>query len=603
MEESIARTPAAAAPADAERPLFAWLTWELALYGLILALALGLRLGLLQARLMDVPEAAQAGQAWTLATGVQLPPTMTGGESPLLLSGQALLFALFGASDFMARLLPALAGSLLVLLPYLMRPQVGRFGALAASLALAISPTLVYSARYADGNSLLLLAAFGALALWLAYREKRQTGYLYAIAVFTALALLADLRVVGLAIAGLLAWAIERFAFGNDPFALEAEEPLPWRNLAICFGGTFVLVATALSFNPGGLGAWADMLAAWVNHLAPVLNGQPGGYPLLALALYEPFMLVFGLIGGVTLLARRAKLENGARGLTLWAWLSGGLLVLALLAGGRGVGDVALICVPLALLAGWAVERLVAGWRGAESWARDLVLAAIVLLIVIYVAMQVGFYARASLHNNPSANQFMWFLLLAVALLILLGGFALASLGGETSWRVSGAVLALVLLAISFSAGTRLNWEQPNNPREPHVRVAPDVGLRDALDVTADLAYHRRGAAVSIPITVQAELGPVWAWYLRDWEHVTYVDTLSPDISTPMVISAESAAGQSGGWNPAERYVGQDFVTRAWWKPDQLYANDGLVWWVYRETVSKPTPLQRVVVWIQAQEQ
>ena len=54
-----------------------------------------------------------------------------------------------------------------------------------------------------------------------------------------------------------------------------------------------------------------------------------------------------------------------------------------------------------------------------------------------------------------------------------------AWLGGPTSWRVGGAVLALILLSISFSAGTRLNWEQPNNPRELHVRVAPDVGLRD----------------------------------------------------------------------------------------------------------------------------
>jgi len=238
---------------------------------------------------------------------------------------------------------------------------------------------------------------------------------------------------------------------------------------------------------------------------------------------------------------------------------------------------------------------------------RDLALVAIVLLIVIYVAMQVGFYARASIRNNPSADQFMWFLLLAVALLILLGGFSLAWLGGAASWRVSGVVLVLVTLSISFSAGTRLNWERPDNPREPHVRVAPDIGLRDALDVAADLAYHRYGTgpngAASAPVTVQADLGPAWAWYLRDWEHVTYVESLSSDISTPMVISAESAGGQSSGWNPADRYVGQDFVTRAWWKPDQLFTNDQLGWWVYRETISKPTPLQRVVVWIQAREQ
>jgi hypothetical protein len=146
--------------------------------------------------------------------------------------------------------------------------------------------------------------------------------------------------------------------------------------------------------------------------------------------------------------------------------------------------------------------------------------------------------------------------------------------------------------------------ERPNDPREPHVRVTADVGLRDALDVADDLAYHRWGAAVSIPITVEAGLGTTWAWYLRDWEHVTFVESLSSGVSTPMVISAADPAppGEVTGWNPADRYIGQDFVTRVWWEPEQLYTNDRASWWLYRKTMSKPTPIQRVVVWLQAEE-
>jgi uncharacterized protein (TIGR03663 family) len=611
MAESMTREPTEAL-GKTERPLFAWLTWEVALYGLILGLGLVLRLGLLEARIMDVPEAEQAIQAWQLVGG----ETPMGGYRPLLLSGQALLFTLFGASDGLARLLPALAGSLLVLLPFFLRSWVGRVGALAAALALAISPTLVYSARYGDGTSLLLLTAFGALVLWLVYRERRQVGYLYATSVLAALALLSDPRVVGLALAGAVAWAIERFLLGRDTFALDepadaAGESLPWRDLALCFGGTLVLVATALAFNPGGLGAWADMLSSWFRHLAPVVNGQPWTYPLLALLLYEPFLLLFGLIGGATLLLR-IKRPVSRRGvaprLTFFVWLTGGLILLALLSGGRGPGDVALICVPLALLAGRAVQRLMDSWRESEFPARDVVLAAIALVILIYVAMQVAFYARALYTNAPQANQFMWFWMLAVALLILLGGFSLAWLGGPTSWRVGGTVLVLILLSISFSAGTRLNWERPNDPRELHTRVVSDVGLRDALDVAEDLAYHRGSSiaagATSIPITVEKRLGPVWAWYLRDWEHVTFVDALSSDVSTEMAIgTAEpTETGGSTGWNPADRYVGQDFVTRAWWNPGQLYTNDRWSWWLYRTSMTPPMPIQRVVVWIQAQE-
>ena len=78
------------------------------------------------------------------------------------------------------------------------------------------------------------------------------------------------------------------------------------------------------------------------------------------------------------------------------------------------------------MLAGWAIERLVANWRESEYPARDGLLAVIVLVILIYVGMQVAFYARALYTNAPQASQFMWFWMLAVALLVLLGGFSLA---------------------------------------------------------------------------------------------------------------------------------------------------------------------------------
>ena len=110
-----------------------------------------------------------------------------------------------------------------------------------------------------------------------------------------------------------------------------------------------MLVMTALAFNPEGLGAWADMLSAWFTHLNPVVNGQPWYYILLALALYEPFLLVFGIVGGGTLLLRGQQISGSERDLRLFVWLVVGFILLSLLAGGRGVGDVALACVSLAI--------------------------------------------------------------------------------------------------------------------------------------------------------------------------------------------------------------------------------------------------------------
>jgi uncharacterized protein (TIGR03663 family) len=588
---------------DTQDPPFAWLTWEIALYGLILTLALALRLGWLETRIMDVSEAHQAWQAWRLATG----KTPTGSYSPLLLSGQALVFALFGASDAAARLLPVLAGSALVALPYLLRRQLGRIGALAAALALAISPSLVYSARYGDGAAWLLTATLGLVALWLAYRRERRGAHPYAIAALAAIALLADPRVVGVLIALALAWAVERFLLARDPLGLDraavsGEQPVAWGKIGLCFASVLVVAATAFSLNPGGLGAWADFPAAWVRHLMPVVNGQPWYYPMLALALYEPFSLLFGLIGAVSLFAQPAKGQEPG-GLSILVWMAAGFALLAFLSGGRDVGDVALVCAPLAILAGYGIERLVESWGEESSWARDSVLALIALLVLAYVGIQASFYARAVYLNREQSQQFLWFWMLALALLVFLGGFSLAWLGGRVTWRATGTVLAVVLLSSSFSAAIGLNYRRANDPRELHILLASDEGTRDLLGVMTDFSYHGWGAPRAIPVVVEEGLGPLWPWYLRDWEDVTFVSELTSDTTAPMVLSAEEQASSAqSGWNPSERYLGQDFVTRTWWQPSELYPSDPLSWWLYRKSLSRPIPVQRIVLWIQAQE-
>jgi hypothetical protein len=308
--------------------------------------------------------------------------------------------------------------------------------------------------------------------------------------------------------------------------------------------------------------------------------------------------------------------------------------------GGHDAGDVALVCAPLAVLAGRGVERLISSWRvdgvlgkwrgvGAAvdwsdredtvsyfrgRWARDGVLILILFLIVVYIGLQASFYARALYINRQQSEQFLWFWLLAVAMLVLLGGFSLAWLGGRITWRAIGTVLAFVSILASFSASVGLNYRRANDPREPHILVASDQGTRDVLEVMAEFSYNVRGAPRSMPVIVEESLGPVWSWYLRDWEDVTFVGELSSsggdlrsDVISAMVLSSADRAdpAQGEGWNPSERYVGQDFVTRTWWQPRELVnadgnPNDPLTWWLYRKSMTRPVPVQRVVLWVRA---
>ena len=138
-----------------------WLTVERAAYIAVAFLALLIRLFNLSLHPLSPPEAHQALAAWQLAQGQAV--GMVSGVSPLLLSLNHLFFLLAHGSDALARFAPALAGAALVLLPYGLRPELGRRAALGSALLLALSPTAVVFARTVDGHSLALLGALLAL--------------------------------------------------------------------------------------------------------------------------------------------------------------------------------------------------------------------------------------------------------------------------------------------------------------------------------------------------------------------------------------------------------------------------------------------------------
>src|SRR5437868_934787 len=92
-------------------------------------------------------ESLHAFYAWRLFDGQGYihDPMMHG---PLLFELNALVYLLFGASDFTARLVPALFGVALIGMPFLLRHELGRAGAIAASLLFVFSPAFLYFSRF-----------------------------------------------------------------------------------------------------------------------------------------------------------------------------------------------------------------------------------------------------------------------------------------------------------------------------------------------------------------------------------------------------------------------------------------------------------------------
>jgi uncharacterized protein (TIGR03663 family) len=153
-------------------------TREQALYGIFVLLALISHLIMVGARVQSHDESLHTSYSWDLydGRGYQHNP-MTHG--PFLYHATALSYWLFGDNDATARIPVAILGTVLVALPYLLRKQLGRGGALVASFLFLISPSLLFYSRYIRHD--IPVIVWSILVAWSSWRylSTREAKYLY----------------------------------------------------------------------------------------------------------------------------------------------------------------------------------------------------------------------------------------------------------------------------------------------------------------------------------------------------------------------------------------------------------------------------------------
>ena len=120
---------------------------EMAIYGLVMAATFTMRIWDVGSRAMHHDESLHATYAWYLFKGMgyQYNPIMHG---PLQFYAMAFFYMMFGDSEVTARLFAVLCGTVIVFLPYFLRREMGRLGALMAAVALAVSPVFLYYSRF-----------------------------------------------------------------------------------------------------------------------------------------------------------------------------------------------------------------------------------------------------------------------------------------------------------------------------------------------------------------------------------------------------------------------------------------------------------------------
>jgi len=555
---------------------------ELLLYLILFTLGAWLRFNQLDRQPLTDAEAREALGALPQPAEFQPPDPGPGSPAYQVLTGLA--FSFTGAQDRIARWAPAVAGSLLLLTPLLVRPQIGRGAALMTTLLLGISPTLWAASRTAGGSAIAVLGILTAV-LFLARARAETRGNLeraaamLGVAAATGQAGLLGLASLGVGSAALV--AIRRRRGNPDPDRTPA---LPWpvaldtealrRNLFLA-GVVALSVASGLGFFVralggvfGGLGSWAE---GWFEP-----SGIPAASVMLNLPTYEPLLLGFGGLGLVRAVRKGSALESW-----LAVWAISALLLIAVYPG-RRPEDLLWAVIPLCFLAAKEASQLIERALGARpAWLLIGFVAAVIALLA-FSYMQLAAFVR-----GPDAFQTLLGLPLLLMLALMGIGLAAAAIGllglgwsREIAGTVAGVAGLIVLSSLSLSAGGRLNLA-PASASElwrPQASLAGLLDLRETIDTLSKAETGRTGA---IPLQFADPSTPALAWVLRGYAPRGAAD---PAENPPVILMRE---GSGAGLFPSE-YLGQSVSIgerwgwTGWWPPELLF------WWVTREAPTLP---------------
>ena len=537
------------------------LTTEHLLYALALLVALGLRLvGLGEAPLAPL-EAAQAWPAFLSATGTQV----TSAPAPLsaLYYGlQSWLFWAVGSGDAAARLLPALAGVSLVLLPWWWRSWLGRSGALVVASLLAIDPWLVALSR--TGDSAMLSISLGLLtltALWYFFSGLRSAGRLVAV----SLALLL--------VSGPLAWSwlpiLALFAWFVRTRARPATHSLTVGAL-IWFAAALLLGASGFLAWPNAFAAVGASLSAWLNQWSNAADSGLGiGWPFVRLFVDQPLLLIFGPIG-LIMLAVSISPRTLSFFLTLWAgW---GLLLLLL--PGRSAFVLPMLGLPLLIAAGVAIAALLELSLDDVGGLELTLLLAVASVLLIAGGVWLALAVESASYDTRLALTAVALVGLTVAIWLVFGFWA----GWKVAGKVAGLFFAVVLLLVGVRSTTFLT--QPGGRMTPAglfaVTTLPEARLL-AQDVQR-ISSIRFGDPFEAPVQVVRggeDPDPLVGWLLRkmvnlSWAtapDMTAVSTVADGSSRVPLIVTPAGMEQDRGLGGM---IGADYPLTMHWEPSML---------------------------------
>ena len=558
---------------NSSRPKYeGWLYW------LAFLIAIGFRLIQLGASPLTDSESRFALQALHIAQGNQ---TILGPQ-PAYILFTSVLFLVTEATNFMARFLPAVVGSVLVFAPHYFRDRLKPLVAIILAFLIAFDPGLVAISRQASGTMLAVTFLLFAWGMW-------WNGRVVPAGIFAALALLSGPSIWS----GVLMLGLTLVFYRlTNPSAQGMQHDL--RSTGIAFLATLLLAGTLFFTVPNGLSALFNSLPAYFQGWTSASVFTPGRV-LLAFIAYEPlgiFLAIFALIRGFRLGSRRV--------IRLAVWLGISLLFAIFY---RQTSELAWVIIPTLILAAQELSRSFDIYY--EERLEISVVAGAILILLIYIwfnVASIGLNPYEQFISSTGSNTVSLFgrmvempanpryVVLLGASLILVVCIGLVAFGWSprtarlgTTWSFSLFLGIYTLAAAWGTSGQRTpNGVELWSPDQPPVQANL---LMSSVD---EVSLFSTGHIEAQPVTIMGIDSPALEWALRnhDVEVASVLDPLNapPIVITPLMdeLGLPSA------------YRGQDFT---WRQPpvwDGLQYPDWIRWLVYRQL---PRESETILLW------
>jgi hypothetical protein len=542
------------------------------LYGLAFLLAISLRLIGLGDMPLNDSEASLALQALHLSNGLK--PALD--PHPAYILFTAPLFFLYGGGmNNLARLIPALVGSLLVFAPLLFQDRFKPRPSLLLAFFIALDPGLVAISRQAGSPILAITFLIFASGFFRA-NNFRWAGVSAALALLSGPAFWFGLVTLAISLA---IYQAARLLFTTHDESFNFQITTEGRNeLLVSLAFTLLLAGTSFFLVPNGLSAALASLPAYLGGWRSVVTVS-SIWMLISLLAYQPFSVLLAVIAII-----RGWLNPSHRIIPLSIWFLVALL-LALVYPARQMADLAWALIPLHAMAALQLARFV----DVPVEERGEAVGAVLLTAFLWVF---GWFNFTSLiwrsAGDATYNQHLILLIGAIVLLTL--SIVLVAFGWSMRVAQTGLIWGLGLCLGVLTLSGSLGVTGMHGIFKPELWWPQGVPLQaDLLTSTIDdLSEWDRGHDDALPVVIVGIDSPSLEWALR--EHSPSVANFFDSSQPPALII--SAFGLDP--NTVAEYRGQDFIWRFTTSWELAQPRDWLKWLAYREMAQTP---ENTILW------